>query len=87
MRSLNPSGSISTHQGSLTGRRAWSVHFDGSRVLWSDCTYPNGNGCAVRKRQSIFTTTVSTGGVGASNVQGDASAMFFTDSNLKKYVH
>ena len=87
VRSLNPSGSISTHQGALTGRRAWSVSFDGSRVLWSDCTYPNGNGCAVRKRQSIFTTTVSTGGVGASNVQGDASAMFFTDSSLKKYVH
>jgi hypothetical protein len=86
IRSLG-GGFVSTYQSALTGRRAWSVSFDGSRVLWTDCTYPNGNGCAVRKRQSGFTTTVASGGVGADNVQGDASAMFFSDSLLKKYVH
>jgi hypothetical protein len=86
VRSLN-GGTVATHQGALSGRRAWSVSWDGSRVLWTDCTYPNGNGCAVRKRQWAYTTTVSSGGVGASNVQGDAGAMFFSDSTLKKFVH
>jgi hypothetical protein len=80
-------GSITTYQSPISGRRASSVSFDGTRVLWTDCTYPNGNGCAVRKRQSLWTTTVATGGVGADNVQGDASAMFFSDSQLKKHVH
>jgi hypothetical protein len=80
-------GSFATYQGALAGRRTWSVSYDGSRVLWTDCTYPNGNGCAVRKRQSWVTTTVASGGVGADNVQGDSGAMFYSDSLLKKYVH
>jgi hypothetical protein len=80
-------GAVTTYQSPISGRRVWSVSFDGSRVLWTDCTYPNGNGCAVRKRQSLWTTTVASGGVGADNVQGDSGAMFYSDSLLKKYVH
>lgn len=78
---------VSTQQGALSGRRAWSVAYDGSRVLWTDCSYPDGNGCAVRKRQSLWTTTVASASVGARNVEGDAWAMFFSDSALKKFVH
>jgi hypothetical protein len=74
-------------QGPIAGRRAWSVSFDGARVLWTDCAYPNGNGCLVRKREGATTTIVDSGGVGAGNVQGDASAMFWSDGALKKAGH
>ena len=77
---------ITTYQGPISGRRAWSVSFDGSRVLWTDCTYPNGNGCAVRKRQSCGRRGRQRRRRGG-NVQGDAGAMFWSDSLLKKYVH
>jgi hypothetical protein len=63
-----------------------SVYFDGTRVLWTDCG-SSGNQCSVRKRQGGTTTIVSSGGVGAGNVQGDATAMFWGDHSVRKYVH
>ena len=87
IRSVSTSGGyITTHQAPIGGRRASSVFFDGTRVLWTDCAYPNGNACAVRKRQWSATWSLSVG-VGAGNVQGDAGAMFWGDPQLKKYIH
>ena len=80
-------GGLAVHQGPSPGRRTWSVSFDGARVLWSDCAYPNGNGCLVRKRDGATTTVADSGGVGARNVQGDAGAMFWSDTALKKAAH
>lgn len=81
-------GGTTIHQWPIPGRSTRSVSFDGTRVLWTDCASPGGNWCYVRKRQGGTTTTVSSGGVGASNIQGDASAMFWSDAGgLKKYVH
>ena len=87
VRSVSTSGGyITTHQAPIGGRRASSVSFDGTRVLWTDCVHPGGNGCAVRKRQGSITWSLSTG-VGTNNVQGDAGAMFWGDPQLKKYIH
>ena len=45
VRSVATSGGwITTHQAPIGGRRASSVSFDGTRVLWTDCVYPGGNG-------------------------------------------
>jgi hypothetical protein len=75
------------HQAAVADRETRSVSFDGTRVLWTDCT-ESGNPCNVRKRQGGTTTTVASGEVGSDNVQGDASAMFWgTVSGLMKYVH
>lgn len=80
-------GAISTYQGVLTGRHAESASFDGTRVLWSDCSN-SGNNCFVRKFQGGSVSVVSTGSVGAGDVQGDASAMFWgTVSGVNKYIH
>jgi hypothetical protein len=73
------------HQSAITGRWTTSVSFDGTRVLWTDCV--NGNQCNVRKRQNGTTTVVRGSGVGSSNVQGDATAMFWGDGSVMKYVH
>jgi hypothetical protein len=76
-----------THQKPIANRKVWSVSFDGTRMLWSDCSYPNGSNCAVRKRSGGTTTIVRSGGVGADNVQGDARTMFWADSQLRRYGH
>lgn len=78
-----------THQPTIAGRRASSVGFDGSRVLWIDCTAPGNSFCRVRKRQgSVTTTIVGVAGVGASYLVWDSTQVFWgTASQLKKYVH
>lgn len=82
------SGGVTTYQSPISGRSVTSVSFDGTRVLWTDCPSVGGNGCDVRKRQNGVTSIVSSSGVGASYVQGDASMMFWGDANaLYRYVH
>lgn len=76
-----------THQRPIANRKVWSVSFDGTRMLWTDCSYPSGSNCHVRKRSGATTTIVRSGGVGADNVQGDARSMFWSDSQLKRYGH
>ncbi len=63
------------------------MSFDGTRMLWTDCAYPNGSNCNVRKRSGSTTTIVRSGGVGADNVQGDSRTLFWTDSPLKRDGH
>jgi hypothetical protein len=75
------------YQGSAGGRSVRSVAFDGTRVLWTDCAFPAGSGCAVRKYDGGTTRTVSFGTVGAENVVGDATAMFWSDTLPKRYGH
>jgi hypothetical protein len=85
VRSL--AGTTTTYQSPLVGRRTSSVFFDGTRVLWLDCAIPNNDACAARKHQGSATTTVDTGGVNATDVKGDAVAMYFSFPTLWKYVH
>ena len=83
-----PLGGISTvHQAPIAGRSSTTVSYDGTRVLWADCAMPGSYGCKVQKREGAITTTVKTGGVGARNIQGDASTMFWTEGGVWKYVH
>jgi hypothetical protein len=78
-------GGTTIHQAPIAGHATNSVSFDGKRILWTDCM--SGNRCNVRKRQGGTTSVVSSGGIGASNVQGDRIAMFWGDGAVKKYVH
>ncbi len=64
-----------------------SVAFDGTRVLWADCAYPTNTNCIVRKFQNGSTSFATSGVVGADNVLGDATQMFWSDSVLRRYVH
>jgi hypothetical protein len=68
-------------------RSVRSVAFDGSRVLWADCAYPTGTNCIVRKFENGRTVLPSSGTVGADNLLGDATAMFWSDPQPKRYVH
>jgi hypothetical protein len=63
-----------------------SVAFDGSRVLWADCT-TSGTNCIVRKWENVRKVLPSSGTVGVDNVLGDATAMFWSDNQPKRYVH
>jgi hypothetical protein len=77
-----------THQGPVIGRRASSVGFDGSRVLWIDCTKPGNSFCSVRTRQGSSTSTVVVvAGVGARNLVWDTTQVFWISSGIRKYVH
>ncbi len=85
VRSRNGTSSVTTYQSPTAGRRASSVTFDGSRVVWSDCVSPNGNGCAVKTKVLWFVQTLTSGGVGTGNLQSDASNVFFGEAGgLKK---
>jgi hypothetical protein len=68
-------------------RSVRSVAFDGRRVLWADCTYPSSTDCFVRIFDRGTRYIVGRGTVGADNVLGDATAMFWSDSLPKRYVH
>jgi hypothetical protein len=88
VQSRSAGGVFSTYQSAGTTRAVASVSFDGTRVLWSDFLKSTGNSYATRKFQGGTTTTVSSGGVGGTDVQGDAGAMFWGDvSGVKKFTH
>ena len=80
---------VVVHQQPLAGRLVKSVSFDGTRVLWTDCNSSIGTAdCAVRKRQGGATTTVSTGESFSADVQGDATAMYWSSGTaLVKFIH
>ena len=81
-------GAVTVYQSVTSTRSVSAVSFDGTRVLWSDFVRTAGNNYVVRKSQGGTTTVVSSGGVGATDVQGDAGAMFWGDvSGVKKSVH
>ena len=87
VRSLG-AGGIQTHQVSASGRSATSVGFDGTRVLWIECTQPGYSSCSVKtKTGSSPPVTVFNGGT-AGNLQWDASSMYWSDvASIKKYLH
>ena len=63
-----------------------SVAFDGTRVLWAVCT-SSGTNCIVRKWENGKIMLPSSGTVGVDNVLGDATAMFWSETLPKRYVH
>ena len=67
-----------------------SVSSIGPRVLWIDCglgQHQSGT-CTTRKLEGVTTTVVSDGGVGSKDVQGDAAAMYWSQSTgIMKFVH
>jgi len=80
-------GAVSTYQAATSGRQAISVSFDGTRVLWTDSNL-GGSAYGVRKWQAGVTTVVASGEVGSTEVQGDATAMFWGNvSGVRRYNH
>ncbi|NUP13318.1 MAG: hypothetical protein HOW73_45345 [Polyangiaceae bacterium] len=57
--------------------RSTSVSFDGSRVLWTECTTVNNNNCTAKSKLGQGTPVSVTAGVGANFIQGDAGSYFF----------
>ncbi len=88
VRSLGASG-LQTHQNSISGRSATWVGFDGIRVLWIDCTQPGNSYCTVKTKLGTNPATPVTGaGVGAGNLQWDATSMYWNNvASIEKYVH
>ncbi len=85
VRSVRPGSGSSTLQNPIAGRQTTSVDYDGNRAVWTDCTYPNTNSCAVRTRQFLFNVTLASGGVGTGKLQSDASHLYFGEAGgLKK---
>lgn len=60
---------------------ALSVYFDGSRLLWTECTTPGWSTCTVFSKLGTASPITTGGGVGASFLQGDASRMFWGNAS------
>lgn len=85
---LSGGGSPVTYQSATASRRTATVSFDGSRVLWGDCHDTMSGTCNMRKYAGGVTTTFASGLTGVANVQGDATAAFFTHINkVTREVH
>lgn len=77
-----------THQTFTNNTRINAVGYDGTRILWIDCTLPS-TYCRVRQRVGGTTTTiVETAGSGSRYMVWDATQVFWSGGGqLKKFVH
>jgi hypothetical protein len=90
VRSVDAGGSVYTHQ-EPTGKRALSVGFDGTRVLWIECD-PERYFCYVKaKTGSSQPVTVAYEDSPATNLVWDSTSMYWTnfanEGAIKKYIH
>lgn len=60
---------------------ALSIYFDGSRVLWTECTSPGYSTCTVYSKLGTAAPITWGGGVGASYLQGDATRVFWGNAS------
>lgn len=84
-------GSTFTYQLPMVGHDAISVGFDGTRILWIDCTEPGNGTCYVRAYLgggNVLTTNIGSYSVGSAHLQWDSTSVYWGDaSGLKKYVY
>lgn len=60
---------------------ALSVYFDGSRLLWTECTSPGWSTCTVYSKLGTSSPITWGGGVGAGYLQGDATRVFWGNAS------
>lgn len=60
---------------------ALSVYFDGSRLLWTECTSPGWSTCTVYSKLGSNAPITWGGGVGAGHLQGDATTVFWGNAS------
>ena len=76
-------------QSALTGYRATSVGFDGTRTLWTTCRGSGGGDCSVRLQSgnTSWISLVLNGNLGVGNLQWDTSQIFWGGVGVWKRVH